>query len=153
MNFIKLFTILMFVGIIGDTDVFAQKKGQKMNQQKEEVFDYGIPISDFPQPPGVENATAVVNFKLDQMHLNPGRTELHYDSASSIKLYAYYNPWKGKYALIAVDDFGKEYPVEVEISEDSPTCIFAYIGPDWVNVICSEKYEYEEDLEKLQKKD
>ncbi len=113
------------------------------NPPKGTVVEFGMPISDFPIPPGNESATALVNFKLDAMDLNTGNNLIHHDEASDVKLFAYLNPHIEQYTLTAERrDDGRKVNVYVELADAEPTCIFASIGADWINVICSEKYTY-----------
>lgn len=108
--------------------------------------EYGLE-STFPQPPNSEKATAVVNYNLDFMDFNPGENLIHYDEATQIKLYAFYVRETKSYSLKAVDakNKKKEFPVRVTPSDEQPTCVFANIGPDWVNVLCSEHMKYKAD--------
>ena len=36
----------------------------------------------------------------------------------------------------------RDFPMEIQKSGENPNCIFALIGSDWVNVICSSQYKY-----------
>lgn len=155
-QFIRFSLLLAIVVMAANTNVQAQskQKGQEVNQQ-DDVLSFGTmeSVSEFPTPPGKDAATAVVNFNIDAMGLNTGENEIHYDEATNVKLFAYYNPMVKKYTLYAKVDGEREIPVEVEIAEDNPTCIFAYIGPDWINVLCSERYIYGEKDEVIEKKE
>ena len=112
------------------------------NTKAQDLSDYGIPTDMFPTAPSQEEATAVVNFNLDYMGLNPGGNLLHTDLATKIKLYAFYSPIIKKYALYAVNEENKEVPIEVIPSQDRNDCIFAYIGKDWVHIIVSQRFGY-----------
>ncbi len=145
-----IFALCLF--LMTDALMAQKKEGKNKGFQQEESFDYGIPIDEFPTPPNNETATAVVNYKLDYMDLNAGKNFLHWDEAAKVKLYAYLNPHAEKYSLMAIDDLsGKSIPVIIEIAEENPHCIFAYVGPDWVNTICSEKFEFEPNIDKIRK--
>lgn len=132
MNSFKL-AITLFVALLAGTGSFAYAQ---------DLSDYGIPVDMFPTAPNQEEATAVINFNLDFMGLNPGGNLLHTDEATKVKLYAFYSPFIRKYALYAVDEQNKEVPVDVVPSQERKDCIFAYINQDWVNIIVSQRYGY-----------
>lgn len=115
--------------------------------------DFGMPESDFPTPPNSDGATAIVNFNLDYMDLNDGSNILHIDEASSAKLYAYYYKKENSYTLIVLTKEGKDVPLRVTGSEENPGCVFARIGRDWINVLCSDYMSYTEKRPEIKKKD
>ncbi|OWY22069.1 hypothetical protein C7N43_09305 [Sphingobacteriales bacterium UPWRP_1] len=130
MKFVKLLSFLLLLG------------GASAFVNAQDLSDYGIPTDLFPAAPSQEEATAVVNFNLDLMGLNPGANLLHTDEASKVKLYAFYSPFIKKYALYAVTEDNKDVPIEIIPSQDRNDCIFAYIGKDWVNVVLSQRFTY-----------
>lgn len=111
-------------------------------------LDYGIPQNTFPEPPNRESATAVVNIDLDQYGLNGGDNELHIDEATQVKFIAHYNKETRRYLLKAFTPEQKEVKVKVLPCDINPSCVFAQIGPDWINVLCSKKYIYSPDADK-----
>lgn len=113
---------------------------------QDEAETFGMPVSEFPTPPLSESATAIVNYKLDYMDLNPGFNLIHIDQATGVKLLAYVKAKAAIYSLKALAPDSTSIPIRVEKSDDG--CIFAIIGPDWVNTICSDHFTYDEDAEK-----
>ncbi len=136
--------ILTLIWVQTSNDVFAQQP---------DGFDpseFGFE-SAFPTPPNSDNASAIVNINLDYADLNAGKNLLHYDEAAQVKLFVYYIPSDEIYSLTAQTQKGKDLKIRVSNSEEDPNCIFARIGPDWINVICSEKMRYVAELPKVKK--
>ena len=111
----------------------------------QDTEEFGMPESTFPTPPSQETASAIINFNVDYMGLHPGRNLIHVDRATQIKLYATYNNYTRTYFVTADDKKGNSVPVEVETAQDRPNCVFASIGGDWINVLCSDRFKYAED--------
>ncbi|MEZ4888084.1 MAG: hypothetical protein R3E32_25375 [Chitinophagales bacterium] len=141
MNILRLFLFTLLIGCGLSSVVFAQDAKGSMGD-----FDMKVEDSSFPTPPNADYATAVVNYQLDYMGLKAGKNLLHTDQASGIKLFANYNPYTHKYNLVAQTRKGEDVAVKVEKSKEDPTCIFATVPPDWVNVLCSTRYTYSEDI-------
>jgi len=153
MQIVKAFFLVAVLALCVGQNAMAQKKDKNKkskteNLQEGEELSFGMPISEFPLPPNQETATALVNYQLDNMGLNAGKNDIHYDEATGVKMYAYYNPHCQKYTLYAAfKETGKEIPVKVEPFLEHPGCIYATIGDDWVNVLCSDKFRYAEEDE------
>ena len=105
--------------------------------------EYGAPKSEFPTPPNSDIATAIVSVNLDYMGLNVGDNLVHTDKATGLKIIANREINTRNYTLRAYDPVGKtDFPMEIQKSGENPNCIFALVGSDWVNVLCSTQYKY-----------
>ena len=140
MNVLRLFVLTLLIGCGLNSAVFAQGHGDMGD------FDMKVEDSNFPTPPNADFATAVVNYQLDYMGLKAGKNLLHIDRASGIKLFAHYNNYTRKFNLTAQTRSGEEIEVKVERSKEDPNCIYATVPPDWINVICTTRYTYSEDI-------
>lgn len=145
MNVLRLFVLTLLIGCSFTNIALAQ------NVDGMGDFDMKVEDSNFPTPPNADFATAVVNYQLDYMGLKAGKNLLHTDKASGIKLFANYNPYTRKYNLVAKTVKGEEVEVTVEKSKEDPTCIYATVPPDWVNVLCSTRYTYSKNIKSKNK--
>ena len=143
MNLLKSFFLTFALGIFVFSNAFAQDGFN--------LEDFGMPESNFPTPPNTDGATAIVNYNLDYMDLNDGSNIIHIDDASSAKLLAFYYKKDDTYTLIAQTKEGKDIPVRITPSEENPGCVFAHIGRDWINVICSDYMSYTEKRPEIKK--
>ncbi len=110
---------------------------------QEKLEAYGVPLNSFPTPPFLESATAIINYNLDYMELNPGPNILHHDNRRDIKLYMFFREKQQIYSLRAVQGDTVVLPMRIQQSEDTDGCLFALIGDDWVNTICSDHFRYD----------
>jgi len=140
MNVLRLFVLTLLIGC-SFTNIALAQNGDGMGD-----FDMKVEDSNFPTPPNADFATATTNYQLDFFGLNAGQNLLHKDEASGIKLYANYNPYTRKYNLVAKTRKGEDVEVKVERSKEDPTCIYATVPPDWVNVLCSTRYTYSKNI-------
>lgn len=128
-----LFVFAMAI-IAGGSVVLAQPVG---------LEEYGVPKSEFPTPPNSDIATAIVSVNLDYMGLNLGDNLIHVDKATGLKIIANREMNTRDYTLRAYDPVSKtDFPMEIQKSGENPNCIFALVGSDWVNVLCSTQYKY-----------
>ncbi len=133
---------LLFALSLGLTSAYSFAQTDPAIEDGLEDF---IPKSNFPEPANREAATAVVNIDMDVMGLNPGDNELHMDEATEVKLNAYYNSRSRQYCIEAFTSDKRPVPLDIVRSDENTACYFVTVGPDWINVICSEQYDYSED--------
>ena len=134
MKTLKFFFLLAATFVVGASNILAQPMG---------LEEYGAPKSEFPTPPNSDIATAIVSINLDYMTLNVGDNLLHTDTPTSIKIIANRELNTRNYTLRAYDPIDKrDFPMEIQKSGENPNCVFALVGSDWVNVICSSQYKY-----------
>lgn len=120
--------------LLAGSSAYAQPTG---------LEDYGAPKSNFPTPPNTDVATAIVSVDLDYMGLNVGDNVVHTDIATKLQIVANRELNSRNYTLRLWDPLEKkEYPMEIQKSGENPNCVFALVGSDWVNVICSTQYRY-----------
>lgn len=143
MSYLKSLFLTLLLGIFSAGFAFAQDGFN--------LEDFGMPESNFPAPPNSDGATAIVNYNLDYMDLNDGSNIIHIDDASGAKLYAYYYKKDNSYTLIVQTKEGKDVPLRVTGSEENPGCVFARIGRDWINVLCSDYLSYTEKRPEIKK--
>lgn len=145
MNALKFLFLTFFFANLSTATIFAQADFN--------LDEFGMPESNFPTPPNTDGATAIVNFNLDYMDLNDGSNIIHIDEASSAKLYAFYYKKEDTYTLIVQTKEGKDIPLRVTPSEENPGCVFASIGRDWINVLCSDYMTYTDKKPEIKKKE
>ncbi len=126
---------LLLIGILAMT--------AQISVAQEPLEAYGVPLNSFPTPPYLESATAVINYNLDFMELNAGPNILHHDPQRNVKFYMFFREKQRIYSLRAVYADTVVLPLKIQQSEDTPGCLFALIGDDWVNTICSDNFRYD----------
>lgn len=139
MNVLKVF-LFTLVGVVFITNTTFAQETKKADDSY--MDDFGMNMGEFPEPAGRDAASLVINLNLDAFGLNAGNNLVHTDRATKTKLLVYLNPYTKSYTISAKSANGDIIPIRFENS-DKPGCVFATIGGDWINVLCSDKYHHE----------